>query len=237
MSATPDLDHAVSRIAAAIGEPARARMLFTLLDNRERTSTELALAADVSPSTASVHLSRLRDEGLLRLRVQGKHRYYALAGPAVARAIEGLSVVAGGSRHAFVPNTPSRLRAARTCYDHVAGSLGVAVHERLFALGWLTGVDGGDGRTYAVTPAGIAGFERLGLDVAGIGASRRRIAYGCLDWSERRPHVGGAIGAAFLALAFRKRWLTQERDSRVLRVTGLGRRELASRLGVTTLTP
>src|SRR5271163_3678302 len=132
-------DVGVSRIAAAIGEPARARMLYCLMDGHARTSTELAMVADVSPSTASVHLNRLKMEHLVKVLVQGKHRYYSLGGPDVAAALEGLSVLAGSGRGKFVPNTPSRLRNARTCYDHMAGTLGVALHDRLQALGWLSG--------------------------------------------------------------------------------------------------
>src|SRR5471030_1260792 len=128
-------DGAVSRIAAAIGEPARARMLCALLDNRARTSTELAMIGGVNPSTASAHLSRLKAEHLVRVLVQGKHRYYSLHGADVARALEGLSVLAGGTRANFVPNTPNRLRAARTCYDHLAGALGVQLFDRWVAMG------------------------------------------------------------------------------------------------------
>src|SRR6202522_1904403 len=108
-------DIAISRLASAIGEPARARILFSLLDGHARTSTELAMVAEVSPSTASVHLNRLKTERLVKVLVQGKHRYYSLEGPNVANALEGLSVLAGGGRSQFVPNTPSRLRAARSC--------------------------------------------------------------------------------------------------------------------------
>ena len=232
MSDVPGLDRAVSRLAAAIGEPARARMLFTLLDGRERTSTELALAAEVSPSTASAHLHRLRREGLVRVHVQGRHRYYGLSGSPVADALEGLSVLAGGRRAAFVPNTPSRLRGARTCYDHLAGSLGVALHDRLLALRWLAVDPARDDHAYDVTPRGADAFGALGIDLDAARALRRRFAYGCLDWSERRPHLGGAVAAALLALALRRRWVAREHDSRVLRVTELGRRELRSRLGV-----
>src|SRR5215470_15676788 len=131
-------DTAASKIAAAIGEPARARMLFCLSDGHARTSTELAVVAEVSPSTASVHLNRLKSERLVKVHAQGKHRYYSLDGPNVASALEGLSVLAGRPRTKFVPNTPSRLRAARTCYDHMAGTLGVSLHDRLHAVGWLS---------------------------------------------------------------------------------------------------
>ena len=118
-------DAAASSIAAAIGEPARARMLYCLVDGQARTSTELAAIADVAPSTASVHLQRLKTVRLVKVFAQGKHRYYSLDGANVAAALEALSVLAGGSRDAVVPNTPHLLRTARTCYDHIAGALGV----------------------------------------------------------------------------------------------------------------
>jgi hypothetical protein len=113
-------------------------MLYSLLDGRARTSTELAVVADVTPSTASVHLQRLKTLRLVKVLAQGKHRYYSLAGDNVAAALEALSVLAGEPRTAFVPSTPNRLRAARTCYDHIAGTLGVSLHERFRALGWLS---------------------------------------------------------------------------------------------------
>jgi len=141
-------DAAVSRIAAAIGEPARARILYCLMDGHARTSTELAMVADVSPSTASVHLNRLKTERLVKVLVQGKHRYYSLEGPNVASALEGLSVLAGGSRDKSVPSTPSRLRAARTCYDHLAGTVGVSLHDRFKALGWLSAGSKGNDNAY-----------------------------------------------------------------------------------------
>jgi DNA-binding transcriptional ArsR family regulator len=218
-------DGAAASIAAAIGEPARARMLYCLLDNHARTGTELAVIADVSPSTASVHLSRLKTEGLVKVVVQGKHRYYSLQSAEVARVLEGLSVLAGGVRPKFVPHTPGRLRAARTCYDHIAGTLGVLLHDRLEAGGWLS-------NSYDLTAAGVKGFEMLGVDIAETRGLHRRFAFPCLDWSERRSHLGGALGAALLKLAIRKRWVTQELDSRALSLTGLGRREMRTRFGL-----
>jgi DNA-binding transcriptional ArsR family regulator len=217
------MDVAVSRIASAIGEPARARMLFCLMDGHARTSTELAIVAEVSPSTASVHLQRLMTERLIKVLAQGKHRYYSLEGPQVATALEGLSVLAGGRE--FVPNTPNRLRAARTCYDHMAGAIGVAIHDRLQALKWLSD-------SYDLTPKGTSALETLGVDVEAMRGLRRRFACACIDWSERRPHIGGALGAALLQVALKKRWVLQDLDSRALSVTNLGRRELESRFGV-----
>jgi DNA-binding transcriptional ArsR family regulator len=226
-----DADLAVSRIAAAIGEPARARMLYCLIDGHARTSTELAIVADIGPSTASVHLNRLKTERLVKVLVQGKHRYYSLEGSNVASALEGLSVLAGGYRATFVPRTPSRLRAARTCYDHMAGTLGVALHDRFQTLRWLS-ADPAGSDAYNLTLDGAKALERLGIDLEATRILRRRFAYGCLDWSERRPHIGGALGASLLKAALKRKWVVQDLDSRALDITKLGRREMLSRFGV-----
>jgi DNA-binding transcriptional ArsR family regulator len=230
--ASADVGEAVSAVAAAIGEPARARMLFCLMDGHSRTSTELAIVAGVTPSTASAHLKRLAAARLVTVFVQGKHRYYSLDGHDVATALEGLAAVATDGREAFEPNTPHRLRAARTCYDHIAGALGVALHDRMEALGWLSLPATPDGNRYDVTRPGAKAFEALGLDVEAARARRRRFACACLDWSERRPHIGGALGAALLTLALKKKWVVADRHDRALTVTPHGRRELATRFGV-----
>ena len=224
-------DLVVAGIAAAIGEPARARMLYSLLDGHARTSTELAIVAAVSPSTASVHLQRLKTQRLVAVRVQGRHRYYALEGPAVAAALEALNVIAGSARQQFVPTTPVRLRVARTCYDHIAGSIGVALHDRFVALEWLASASTGDNE-YEVTSSGARGFGSLGVDVDAARACRRRFAFACVDWSERRPHLGGALAAAVLALALKRKWVVQDLDSRALSLTKTGRRELQVRIGL-----
>jgi DNA-binding transcriptional ArsR family regulator len=231
MNVEKDADAAVSKIAAAIGEPARARMLYCLVDGRARTSTELAMIAEITPSTASVHLQRLKTERLVVVFAQGKHRYYSLEGAAVAAALEALSVLAGGARNAFVPNTPNRLRAARTCYDHIAGTLGVALHDRIKALGWLSRVAGAD-NNYELTRSGTKAFENLGIEIEATRTLRRRFAYPCVDWSERRPHIGGALGAALLEVALKRKWVIRELDSRALTVTKLGLREMRTRFGL-----
>jgi DNA-binding transcriptional ArsR family regulator len=232
MDVEEQADAAVCRIAAAIGEPARARILFCLMDGHARTSTELAVIAAVSPSTASVHLHRLKAAHLVQVLVQGKHRFYSLEGPEVAVVLEGLSVLAGGGHDKFVPGTPSRLRAARTCYDHLAGTVGVSLHDRFQALGWLSTGANGDDNAYDLTLAGTKAFETIGIDVAAIRTLRRRFACSCLDWSERRPHVGGALGAAILKVALKRKWLTQDLDSRALGITSFGRREMLARFGL-----
>ncbi len=224
-------EESVSRIASAIGEPARARMLYCLLDGHARTSTELALVAEVSPSTASVHLSQLRDRGLVRVLAQGKHRYYSLDGDHTAAALEALMVVAVGPGSRFIPNTPPRLRAARTCYDHIAGAVAVAIHDRFQEHGWLTADSSGNG-SYGLTAEGTRAISELGIDIHATRSLRRRFAYACVDWSERRPHIGGALGCALLKLALRRKWITQDLDSRALRLTRAGRREFHARLGL-----
>jgi DNA-binding transcriptional ArsR family regulator len=219
----------VSSIAAAIGDPARARMLYRLLDGRARTSTELAVIGGISPSTASAHLGRLQASRLVTVLAQGKHRYFSLRGEEVATALEALSVLAGGASATIALRTPQHLRAARTCYDHIAGALGVALHQRLIALRWLSP----DGTTsYHVTPAGRSGFTALDIDVDSVQHARRRFAFPCLDWSERRPHLGGGLAAALLRVALKKRWVIQDLDSRALRVTGSGQREMEKRFGL-----
>ena len=223
---------AVSRIAAAIGEPARARMLFCLMDGHARTSTELAVVADVATSTASAHLNRLKAERLIKLVTQGKHRFYSLEGPKVAKVLEGLSVLVDAPRRESAPNIPTRLRAARVCYDHMAGALGVRLHDRFKELGWLTRDSNGPDDSYEVTESGKKGFAALDVDLEGTRKLRRRFAYACLDWSERRPHIGGGLGAALLKAALKRRWVTQDLDSRAIRVTSLGRREILSRFNV-----
>src|SRR3954451_23371433 len=168
-------DARAAGVAAAIGEPARASMLYSLSDGRARTSTELAAIAGVTPSTASVHLQRLKEHALVSVVAQGKHRYYTLGGPHVATALEALSVAASagssGTVATLVATTPHYLRAARTCYDHLAGALGVRVHDRFIASGWLKAVSAQRRATrpgeisYDVTAAGATAFASLGVDI------------------------------------------------------------------------
>lgn len=222
----------VAALAAAIAEPARTRMLCSLMDGRARTSTELAIVAEVSPSTASVHLAKLKQQRLVKVLAQGKHRYYSLDNGRVAALLESLMGVAGNPRDRFVPNTPTRLRAARTCYDHMAGALAVSLHDRLLELGWLS-ADAGEG-AYELTRLGERALTGLGIDVEALRAQRRHFAYACVDWSERRPHIGGAIGAALLKVALQRKWVEKDLDSRALAVTRAGKRELRVRFGVET---
>jgi DNA-binding transcriptional ArsR family regulator len=223
---------AVARIAGAIGEPSRARMLFSLMDGHARTSTELAVVAEVSTSTASAHLNRLKEERLVKVITQGKHRFYSLEGPKVARVLEGLSVLVDQPRRKFVPTTPTRLRAGRVCYDHLAGHLGVSLHDRFKELKWLSRATSEAEDAYELTAEGVKALESLGLDIEETRKLRRRFAYACLDWSERRPHIGGALGSALLQAALKRKWVTRDLDSRAIHVTNTGRREFSARFGI-----
>ena len=220
-------DAGLAQLAGAIAEPARARMLCSLLDGHARTATELSALAEVSASTASAHLARLRGDGLLTVLAQGKHRYFRLASAEVAQALEALLVVAGFSRPVFTPSTPDRLRHARTCYDHMAGTVAVALHDQLLAQDWLLA----DGVDYRLSEAGVTGMAARGIDVARLAGQRRRFACACLDWSERRFHLGGALGAAVLQLALRQRWAEREPGSRALTITPKNQQRLMAAFG------
>ncbi|PRC95268.1 ArsR/SmtB family transcription factor [Solimicrobium silvestre] len=222
-----DINHVdihLSQIAAAIAEPARAKMLCCLLDGRARTSTELAVVGEISPSTASSHLAKLKEQYLVTVLAQGKHRYYQLAGKEVADAMEALLRIAGVAQARFIPNTPTKLRNARSCYDHMAGSVAVELHDYFKNQGWLTAISD-DGTNYDLHPDGIAALEHIGLDVTSVRQTRRRFACACLDWSERKPHIAGALGNALLKFMLNRAWLERELDGRALIISKEGQRQ------------
>ena len=224
-------DVAVSQVAMAIGEPARARMLCCLMDGHARTATELSVVAEIAPSTASVHLARLLQTRLVAVAAQGKHRYYSLGGPSVAQALEALMVLGGQPGPRFVANTPSRLQHARTCYDHMAGTVAVSLHNRLHDKGWIAN-RADDATLYDLTDAGERGMQELGITIAPLRAARRRLACACMDWSERRPHLGGSVGAALLTLGLQRGWFDKDLDSRALRLTKRGHTAMHKHFGI-----
>ncbi|MED5620334.1 ArsR/SmtB family transcription factor [Ideonella sp. BN130291] len=224
-----DVEQRLAAIAAAIAEPARARMLCALMDRRARTATELCATTELAASTTSTHLARLVEQQLLACVPQGRHRYYALASDEVGAALESLLVIAGRPVEPPRPRAPERLRLARTCYDHLAGTLAVGLHERLLKSRWLQ-PDGA--REYRLLPAGERALDDWGVDLAAVRTQRRRFACACLDWSERRSHLGGALGAAVFQAALRRRWLTQDLEGRGVRPTPKGEREWLAPLGV-----
>ena len=219
----------IAQVAALIGDPARANMLSALMDGRTLTASELAYVSGVAPQTASGHLAKLSDAGLLALAKQGRRRYFRLASPHVARVLEGLMVVAqdGPARQRNLWRGGETLRHARTCYDHMAGRIAVAIADRLVQQSFiLLDEDGGQ-----LTDAGRSFFDELGVDLR-LASKRRVFCRPCLDWSERRPHLAGAVGAAILDHALEHDWVEHVRDSRALVVTPVGVRELATTFGI-----
>ena len=214
----------ISEVAALVGDPARANMLSALMDGRALTAGELAYAAGVSPQTTSGHLAKLTEARLLVPQKQGRHRYYRLATPAVGRMIEGIMAVAvdGPPRHRPPGKFDAALRNARTCYDHFAGRLGVGLADALVGRGHvMLGDDGGE-----VTEAGVDFFNGFGIDLAAAQQRKRAFCRPCLDWTERRPHLGGAIGAALATRCFELGWVERMRDKRGLNITRKGERGL-----------
>jgi len=222
VGAEPD----VAAVAALIASPARATMLNVLMDARSHAAAELARAASVSASTASTHLAALTDGALVVAEPAGRHRAYRLAGPAVAEAIEALSALAPQRS----PRRPAdgALRSARTCYDHLAGELGVGVTQALVGLGLLRP----DGKDFELTRPGELRLTGLGVDVAGAREQRRVFARACLDWTERQPHLAGALGAAVLRRFLELDWIRRTRAGRSVRLTAAGRDGLRELLGL-----
>jgi DNA-binding transcriptional ArsR family regulator len=218
---------ALAGTAAAIGDPARANMLAALMDGRALTATELARIAGVAPQTASGHLARLAEAGLILPEKQGRHRYHRLASPEVASALEGLMALASRARPAPVTGPrDAALRQARTCYDHLAGQLAVALADSLESRGHL--VLESDGAE--ITASGTAFLQEMGVQAR---PSRRLLCRPCLDWSERRPHLAGAIGAALCAHCLEMGWLRRRDGTRALLITPAGEQGFRARFGVT----
>jgi DNA-binding transcriptional ArsR family regulator len=225
-----------AEVASLVGDLARAAMLHALMDGRALTVSELAQAAGVTPQTASGHLARMAAAGLVRVEKQGRHRYHRLSSPAVAQMMESIMQVASGLEAMRpAPVTGPRdaaLRVARTCYDHLAGRLGVALADGLVAGGHVElAQDAG-----LVTDAGIALFGRIGIDVASLSGSRgkraRVLCRPCLDWSERRPHLGGSVGAALCACSFEEGWIRRIAGTRAVTITPKGQRFFREVIGV-----
>jgi DNA-binding transcriptional ArsR family regulator len=217
-------------IAALVGDPARANILNALMGGRALTAGELVHVAGVSPQTTSGHLGKLTDGRLIACVKQGRHRYYRIATPRVAEMLESIMAVATDAPARYRP--PSKLdeamRVARTCYDHFAGKLGVGITDALCALGHVTLSDEGG----ELNESGIAFLEKFGIDLAAARNRRRVFCRPCLDWTERRPHLGGTVGAVLAQRCFDLKWLEPRRDSRALIVTPAGRRGLNDAFGL-----
>jgi DNA-binding transcriptional ArsR family regulator len=224
-----DGDADISAVAALVGEPARAALLVALTDDVSLPASELAARARIAPSTASEHLAKLVDGGLIVGERSGRHRYFRLATPEVASAIEALAAIAPRHRVRSLraANEADALRYARTCYDHLAGRLGVGLARALEESRVLVYRDGG----YALGTAADRRLAELGVDLAEIRGRRRPPVRVCVDWSERRRHLGGGLGAAVAGRFFSLGWLRRREASRSVEVTAEGREQLA-RLGV-----
>lgn len=229
ISGRPSPQPRLAQVAAAIGDPARAEMLSRLLDGRYHTAAELARQAGVAASTASQHLKILTLAQLVTVRPQGRHRYFMLADGDVAHALEALLRVA-------VDRAPDvarwerpamrALRMARCCYGHIAGSLGVRLHDALLEKKWLVPIEPA-ARDYVVTAAGATGLADWGVDVplralAATASRGTRCLYGCVDWSERREHLAGPVAVAIFGSVIERGWVRRVPNSRELQVTPTG---------------
>jgi len=222
-----------ARIAAMIGDPTRARMLAALMGGQYLAAGELADAAGVSAQTASGHIAKLLDSDLVELRVQGRHRYLRLADAEIAHALEALSLVAerGAAASKWEHGAYKPLKAARTCYSHLAGELGVALFEGLLARGTLVARDG----HFVLSEAGRESLRAMGIALPA--TASKRYAYACLDWSERRDHLAGGLAVALLDHALKQEWLRRTPSSRALTLTPPGAKALAPWLGATRSAP
>ncbi len=221
----------IAEVGALVGEPARAAILGALMDGRALTATELAGVAGITPQTASSHLARLAGARLLAVEKQGRHRYHRLATPDVARMLEGIMQIASVNaapqrRKLVVGPRDARMRKARSCYDHFAGRLGVAITDGLIAKGVIEFGDGSG----LVTEQGLDFLKRIGIEMpeGGSGGPRssRPLCRPCLDWSERRPHVAGKLGAQICAHYMSKGYVRRIEETRALDVTPRGKKAL-----------
>ena len=224
------MNDAVAGAANLLAEPARAAMLLELMSGRALPAGELAEVANVSPQTASGHLAKLVEGRFLRMEQQGRHRYYSLASSDVANAVEGLLVLTNGARKSLPVPEVGSLEHARTCYAHLAGWLGVQIADALQANGVLLPAGG---RAFAVTQRGYEWFKEIGVDVASAeDGANPKVARQCIDWTERRPHVAGAVGVGMYRRFVALKWIVPAKNTRAVRVTLDGKRELWKRLRV-----
>jgi DNA-binding transcriptional ArsR family regulator len=224
---------AMANVAALIADPARARILRFLIDGTMRPAGELASAANISPQSASAHLAKLVSGGLLAQEAQGRHRYFRLSSAAVAETVESLPSPAVAVRPAVLrtvlpsKDTPIQFLRARTCYDHLAGEMAVRVCEAMLKARWLLL----ENRDFRVTRSGAQHLAELGIDVDDTRRSRRVFARACVDLTQRRPHIGGALGGALLDLYVDRGWILRSPRSRVVSITRKGREAFEKRFG------
>ena len=210
-------------ISAVIGDPTRATVLWSLLDGKAYTATELAVMADTSPSNMSMHLNKLVEAELLSVESQGRHKYYRFARQEVAHAVEALAgLIPPAKRKKVATEDLTGIKYCRTCYDHLAGRVGVMITDGLLQQKIINQVD----NIFELTSKGEKWFENLGIDLRELKSLRRPMARTCLDWSERRFHLAGSTGAALLEYMLHHDWMRRTKNSRVIVITGKGRQQL-----------
>ena len=217
-------------LSALLCEPARAKMLWNLLDGRAYTASELAIVADVSATSASNHLSKLSDADIVKVETQGRHRYYSFSNPEVAYVVEAMANLASNRSSAKQMSQPltNGIKYCRTCYDHLAGYIGVTFAEAMVQKTYLKK----SGAIYLVTAKGWNWFNQFDISPEDFTNSRRPLTRQCLDWSERRPHLAGQLGALLLEKLLQRKWFKKVQFSRELAVTVKGRQEAGELLGI-----
>ncbi len=213
------METAFKQMAALIGDATRATILWTLMDGKAFTATELALAADTSPQNISMHLNKLVQAELLSVESQGRHRYYRFSRKDVAYAIEGLANLVPATKAKAVVANDSGVKYCRTCYDHLAGKVGVAITDSLQAQELLSA-------TFELTTKGDKWCKKMGIDTDALRQQRRAFIRPCLDWSERRHHLAGSLGAALLNTMLNADWLRRTKHSRATIITAEGEKML-----------
>lgn len=216
------MENSITHIASLIGEPVRAKILWTLMDGRAYTARELAIGVETTPQNLSMHLGKLLRAGLLSVEAQGRHRYYTFARTEVADAMEAMANLVPAEQAMRKDMGAVPINYCRTCYDHLAGKVGVAIMESLVRQKLLVYRD----KELDVTPKGVQWFAELGIDCGEIRQQRRAFAKPCLDWTERRHHLAGALGAALLEKMLEAHWLRRSAQSRAMVVTAKGRQAL-----------
>lgn len=220
----------ITRIAAAIGDPVRAEMLAALMAGRALTATELATHTGITKQTGSTHLRRLLDAHLVAMHAQGRHRYFSIANEDVAQLLERMTGLAADAAHVRLRTGPREpaLRKARVCYDHLAGVLAVSMYERLMREQWLTF----EAQTLTLTPDGERALSGLGIDIDSVRSQKRALCRACMDWSERRNHLAGALGSAILERILQQGWARRERASRLVAFRASGERAFTRSFGL-----
>ncbi|MCK0192724.1 metalloregulator ArsR/SmtB family transcription factor [Arenibacter sp. F20364] len=223
-----DIEDKFGYIATLLGDKARAIMLWSLLDGKAYTATELAICANISKQSASNHLAKLLEAQLLAVEKQGRHRYYRLANPRVAQVIESMASLIPDSQIKSINTKPKsqNIVYARTCYDHLAGELGVKITSALIKNNILTQND----NKYIVTTYGLKWFSALNINIAELKLKKRSFAHKCLDWTERRHHLAGSLGAALLEYMICNDWIRKKNNTREVLITSLGIKELNDKL-------